>query len=155
MSCLAEDTAGADTSRSSIVRAELGPRPAAVQAHFPAIDPMFMARDAGIGPQASGQCRGDVGETGIAGQQDAGPDVPARAHQDHAGAFAAGAKVAQREPRLGGVFGQQACDCRRHVFGERGFANEGAHQFASRGLEQEQQLGRVGERCHDGPSDLN
>ena len=138
-----------------MLRARLGPRPAAVQADFPSVDPVLMAGDAGIGPHAAGERRGDVGETGIAGQQDAGPDVPARAHQDHAGAFAAGAKVAQREPRLGGVFGEQACDGRRHVLGERGFADEGAHQFASRGLEQEQQLGRVGERCHDGPSDLN
>ena len=77
----------------------------------------------------------------MAMQQNPDLDVPARAHQRDAGAFAARSRGAKCQPGLDGVVRDQARNGHGHVVGERRLADEGAHEFASGGLEDELQFG--------------
>jgi hypothetical protein len=118
---------------------------AAVDADLPSIDAVFMAGDAGITADAARKRCHHVGKSRITRQQDAGADLTARAQEFDAGAFAARVRCAQRLPCLHRVVRDQACHRRRHGFGERGLAHEGAHQLAVLGLKHEPKLGKPGD----------
>src|SRR5262245_63807047 len=123
---------------------------AAMDADLPSIDAAFAPGDAAITPGESGERRRDIGEAGIAGQQDTDLDLAANSQRDDADALAARSGRAQRLPDVGGIARHQACYRGRCVFGKRGLAYEGAHEFAAAWLEQELKLGGAGDGgfCH-------
>ena len=128
-----------------------------MKADLPSVDPVLVAGDARVAPEAADERRRDIRESRMAMQQDPGLDVPARAQQRDAGAFAARSQGAKCQPSLDGVIRDQARNGHRHIFGERRLADEGAHEFGSRGLEHELQFREPRERgcCHDaGRSDV-
>jgi hypothetical protein len=116
-----------------------------VDADLPSIDAVFMAGDARITADAARKRCHHVGKSRITRQQDAGADLTARAQEFDAGAFAARVRCAQRLPCFHRVVRDQARHRRRHGFGERGLAHEGAHQLAVLGLKHEPKLGKPGD----------
>src|SRR5262249_12852792 len=123
---------------------------AAMNADLPSIDAAFAPGDAAITPGESAERRRDIGEAGIAWQQDADLDLAANSQRDDADALAARSGRAQRLPNVEGIARHQACHRDRRVFGKRGLAYEGAHEFAAAWLEQDLKLGgaRDGGFCH-------
>ena len=112
-----------------------------MDADLPAVDAVFMARDAGVTPDPAGERCHHMRKSRMTLQQDAGPYVTVGAQQLDAGALACGVRQAERLPCLHGVVCDQARHRRRHGLGERRLAHEGAYQFAVFGLEHELKFG--------------
>ena len=128
-----------------------GPGEAAVKTDLPPVDSVLVARDARVTPDLPGERCHDVGEPGMAVQQDPGPHVLVRTRKRDTDAFAIRSRHTQRRPGLGGIVGNQVRNGYGHALGERCLAHKGADDLASRGLEHELQLAtpRQGGRFHD------
>jgi len=122
-----------------------------MDADLPAVDAVFMARDAGVTPDPAGERCHHMRKSRMTLQQDAGAYVTVGAQQLDAGALAWGVRQAERLPCLHGVVCDQARHRRRHGLGERRLAHEGAYQFAVFRLEHELKFGKPGNggRCHE------
>ena len=120
----------------------------AVKADLPSVNPAFLVGDSRLEPDAAGERRHDVGESGMAVQQDLGPDFPRCARQHDAGTFAAGRGGTKCQPGLGGVVRNQTRNGCGHTISERSFADERANEFLSRRLEHELQFRKPRKKGH-------
>jgi hypothetical protein len=118
--------------------------------HLPSVDAVLVPGDAAITPCEAGEGCRDIGETGIAVQQDADLDLVANGQHHDADALAARSGCAERLPDLDGVARDQACHRGRRAFGKRSLAHESPHKLASPRLEHELKLGGPGDGgpCH-------
>jgi hypothetical protein len=116
------------------------PGQATVKGDLPSIDSMRVAGDAGVAADAAGKRRRNIRESRMAMQQDPGLDVSVRAHQRDASTLERRSPRADCQPGLGDIVRDKAGHGRGHALGERCLSDEGAHEFASRGLERELQF---------------
>src|SRR5262245_48341136 len=91
---------------------------AAMDVHLPTVDAVLAPGYAAITPGEAGERCRDIGETGIAVQQDADLDLAANGQRQDTDALAARSGCARRLPDLGGVVRDQACHRGRRAFGE-------------------------------------